>query len=67
MSTRTRENDRQIVVRVPADTQARAERVRTAIARKSLGLRVPTSEAYRQALLHGIKVLERRFVADLFS
>lgn len=53
--------DRQIAVRVPADTQDRAERIRAAIQRKSLGLRVTTSEVYRQALLHGLKVLERRF------
>jgi hypothetical protein len=58
---RRRENDAQIAVRVPADTQDRAERVRTAIQRKGLGVKVTTSEVYRQALLHGLKVLERRF------
>lgn len=61
MPKRARENDRQIVIRVPGNTQDRAERVRTAIQRKSLGLRVTTSEVYRQALLHGLRVLERRF------
>jgi hypothetical protein len=61
VAPRTRENDRQIAVRVPADTQGRAERVRAAIQRQSLGLRVTASEVYRQALLHGLKVLERRF------
>ena len=58
---RPRKNDRQIVLRVPTDTHDGVERVRLAI-QLGVGVRVTTSEVYRQALLHGLKVLEKRFV-----
>jgi hypothetical protein len=52
-------NDRRIALRAPADTYGRAERVRAAIARRTLA-EVTTAEVLRSALLHGLKVLERR-------
>jgi hypothetical protein len=52
-------NDRKIALRVPADTYERAEKVRAVIARRTL-VDVTTAEVLRRALLHGMKVLERR-------
>jgi len=54
-------NDRKIALRAPADTYERAERVRAAVERKTLGAHVSASEILRVAILHGLKVLERRF------
>jgi hypothetical protein len=55
------DKDRKIALRAPADVYERAERVRESISRRSLGVEVSTSEVLRRALLHGLKVLERRF------
>jgi hypothetical protein len=41
---------------VPAEVHERAERVKVAIHRKTLGLNVSTSEVLRLALHHGLKV-----------
>lgn len=57
----TAANDRRVALRLPADVYDRAERVKAAVHRKTLGVNVSTSEVLRLALLHGLKVLERRF------
>jgi hypothetical protein len=54
-------NDRRIALRAPADVYKRAERIRDAMGRGNLGVRVATAEVLRMALMHGLKVLERRF------
>ena len=54
-------NDRKVALRVPAEVYKRAERVREAIGKRTLGAQLSTSEVFRLALLHGLKVLERRF------
>jgi hypothetical protein len=50
---------RHVVIRVEAETVARAERIRVQV-EQSAGFRVTLSEVFRQALDRGLLVLERR-------
>lgn len=58
----SRANDRQIILRVPAQVWKRAVRLARALQDRPeyAGMRVTTSAALRIALLAGLEVLERR-------
>jgi hypothetical protein len=57
---KARTNDLQIVIRVPAEVEHRAERLKPALERLHAGLRVSTSAVYRIALLAGLDALDER-------
>lgn len=58
-SAKAKGKTRHVVIRVEAETVARAERIRAQV-EQFVGFRVSLSEVFRQALDRGLLVLERR-------